>query len=122
MSWLLHFLWKVCIYQLRHNLQLIARRRNLEGIHIYIHPRIRTISLAVQLYRTLRYITWRALGFWNVISVTTDGLLITALIFRILGLTLPDDPRSEQWHYWSFQVLSCVAPLIWYVTYTPMVN
>jgi hypothetical protein len=76
----------------------------------------------MQLYRTLRYITWRALGFWNVVSVTTDGLLITALILRILGLALPNDPRSEHWHLLSFQVLSCVAPFIWYVTFTPKVD
>lgn len=76
----------------------------------------------MQLYRTLRYITWRAVGFWNVVSVATDGLLITALILRILGLALPDDPRADQWHLLSFQVLSCIAPLIWYVPYTPMVD
>lgn len=52
------------------------------------------------------------MNFWTVISVTTLGLLITAFVLRIFGI-VGDDADGIQ-HLRSFQVLSCVAPLIWY--------
>jgi hypothetical protein len=45
----------------------------------------------------------------------TDGLLLSAFGMRVAGLMMGAD-KSEQaqnLHFKSFQVLSCVAPLIW---------
>lgn len=53
--------------------------------------------------------------FWTVIGVITDTLLVTALVFRIAGLVVTDNTRSDFYHVLSFRVLSCVAPLIWCV-------
>lgn len=50
----------------------------------------------------------------------TDALLLTAFVLRIIGLYVPDDdPRSDDYHYKSFQVLSHVAPFIWCVFLWP---
>ena len=68
-----------------------------------------------QLYKTLRFVTWRAIfSFWTIVSLITDALLVTAFILRVVGIYIPDeDDRSEVYHYQSFQVLSHVAPFIW---------
>lgn len=70
-----------------------------------------------QLYKTLRFFTWRAFGFWTIISLITDALLVTAFSLRIYGIYIPDtgNGMSDKYHFQSFQVLSHVAPLIWYV-------
>ncbi|TFK43743.1 calcium activated cation channel [Crucibulum laeve] len=60
----------------------------------------------------LRFVTWRAFTFWNVISLITDTLLLTAFILRVIGFTA----HGEQVDYMrlrSFQVLSFVSPFIW---------
>lgn len=67
-------------------------------------------------YKTLRYLTWRVFNFWRVVSLLTEALLISALIFRIMGLYAADDDRSSALKLRSFQVLSCVSPLIWMST------
>jgi len=54
-------------------------------------------------------------SFWTIINFATDVLLLSAFALRIAGLSL-DESKSEQaqqLHFKSFQVLSCVAPLIW---------
>jgi hypothetical protein len=66
-----------------------------------------------KLYTMLRYFTWRAFSFWRVISILTDLLIIIAFVLRIWGLYAPDDDRSSALKLESFQVLSCVSPLIW---------
>jgi hypothetical protein len=46
----------------------------------------------------------------------TDGLLLSAFILRVMGIRidLQDDPKqAAHLQLKSFQVLSCVAPLIW---------
>lgn len=69
----------------------------------------------MQLYKTLRYFSWRAFGFWTIISLFTDALLLSAFIIRVIGIRAPDDGLSDYLHYHSFQVLSFVAPFIWSV-------
>ncbi|KZT29239.1 hypothetical protein NEOLEDRAFT_1174961 [Neolentinus lepideus HHB14362 ss-1] len=72
-----------------------------------------TLEDVHKLYQLLRFVTWRAFGFWNVIAVLTDCLLVTAFVLRISGLLATGDEPSANLRLWSFQVLSFVAPLIW---------
>ncbi|KAG8952607.1 hypothetical protein FRC04_003968 [Tulasnella sp. 424] len=65
-----------------------------------------------KIYATLRFFTWRAFSFWLVVSVITDSLLITAFTLRIVGIALADEDAAAGFKLQSFQVLSCVAPLI----------
>ncbi|KAG8918772.1 hypothetical protein FRC00_012088, partial [Tulasnella sp. 408] len=67
----------------------------------------------VKIYATLRFFTWRAFSFWLLVSVITDALLITAFTLRIVGIFLANEDTAAQFKLESFQVLSCVAPLIW---------
>lgn len=63
----------------------------------------------------MRYFTWKAFGFWNVTSLITDGLLVSAFVLRVTGLSVNNLDRSADLKLRSFQILSCVAPFIWYV-------
>ncbi|KAI5450878.1 Calcium channel yvc1 [Naganishia albida] len=54
-----------------------------------------------------------ALSFWTLVNFTIHGLLLTALGFRIASLYMRDDDYADQLHLRSYQILSCVAPLIW---------
>lgn len=68
----------------------------------------------IQISKILRFATWRAFGFWHVAAIVTDVLLLTAFILRVSGLALHKGDR-DQLLLRSFQVLSFVSPLIWYV-------
>lgn len=70
----------------------------------------------IQVSKTLRFATWRAFGFWHVVAIITDVLLFTAFILRVSGLASHEANRDQLLLH-SFQVLSFVAPLIWYVLY-----
>ncbi len=48
-----------------------------------------------------------------IVNFTTDSFLLTAFTLRIISIRMHDDERSGYWHLRAFQVLSCVAPLIW---------
>jgi hypothetical protein len=61
------------------------------------------------------YTDWTQ-GFWTIVNFLTDGLLLSAFALRVAGLRTdhqgnPKDAAHLQLK--SFQVLSCVAPLIW---------
>ncbi|THV08302.1 calcium activated cation channel [Dendrothele bispora CBS 962.96] len=62
--------------------------------------------------KLLRFVTWRAFSFWNMVAIITDSLLLAAFILRIVGLKETGD-HSTQLRVNSFQVLSFVSPLIW---------
>jgi hypothetical protein len=68
----------------------------------------------MQIFKTLRFATWRAFGFWHLASFITDALLLTAFILRVYGLASPEGNR-DQLLLRSFQVLSFVSPFIWCV-------
>jgi hypothetical protein len=75
------------------------------------------VEEAVKVYKTIR-ITPRPLatiGFWTIVAFMTDILLLSAFILRVIGLSMNanHDDRAQDLHFKSFQVLSCVAPLIW---------
>ena len=55
-------------------------------------------------------------GFWTIVNFLTDGLLLSAFALRVAGLRIEyqDHPKqAAHLQLKSFQVLSCVAPLIW---------
>lgn len=65
-----------------------------------------------KILKTLRLATWRAFGFWHVVAIITDGLLLAAFVLRVSGLVSQGGQR-DQLRLHSFQVLSFVAPFIW---------
>ncbi|KAF8605353.1 calcium activated cation channel [Ceratobasidium sp. AG-I] len=82
-------------------------------IALYVQAMAYSMEELHKIYKMLRYFTWRAFNFWRIVSLLTDSLLISAFIFRILGLYAADDDQSSALKLRSFQVLSCVSPLIW---------
>ncbi|KAG8746431.1 hypothetical protein FRC10_005142 [Ceratobasidium sp. 414] len=90
-------------------------RHPLDGweIALYVQALAYAMEEFHKLYKILRLFTWRAFNFWRVVSLLTDSLVITALVLRIWGLYIPDDNQSSALKLRSFQVLSCVSPLIW---------
>jgi hypothetical protein len=68
----------------------------------------------IQIYKTLRFATWRAFGFWHGVAILTDVLLLAAFILRVSGLASREGNRDQLFLH-SFQVLSFISPLIWYV-------
>ncbi|PCH40875.1 calcium activated cation channel [Wolfiporia cocos MD-104 SS10] len=65
-----------------------------------------------KIYKLFFFVSWRSLGFWDVVSFVTDLLLSAAFVLRVAGVASPE-PRSYNLRIWSFQCLSFVAPLIW---------
>ncbi|KAF5358902.1 hypothetical protein D9758_004822 [Tetrapyrgos nigripes] len=66
-------------------------------------------------FKLLRFVTWRAFSFWNVVAIITDSLLLAAFILRVIGIRAIDE-KSTHLRVTSFQVLSFVSPLIWMST------
>ncbi|KAJ4479281.1 calcium activated cation channel [Lentinula aciculospora] len=65
-----------------------------------------------RLFKLLRFVTWRAFSFWNIVAFVTNSLLLAAFILRMIGLHDNTD-YSSTLRLNSFQVLSFVAPFIW---------
>ncbi|KAF9263703.1 hypothetical protein L218DRAFT_927577 [Marasmius fiardii PR-910] len=63
-------------------------------------------------FKLLKFVTWKAFTFWNVVSLVTDSLLIAAFTLRVVGLSKNGDDTAR-FRVISFQVLSFVAPFIW---------
>jgi len=68
----------------------------------------------LQWYKLFRFASYRAFGFWSAIAFITDALLFTAFLLRMSGLSATSS-QAEYYRFKSFQVLSFVAPFIWYV-------
>jgi len=98
-------------------LYVMALAFSFEGMHylVYLAPPYAEalVSETHTLYTTLKFFTWRAFGFWTIVGLITNTLIITAFVLRIMGIFVADGPRSELWHYRSFQVLACVSPFLW---------
>ena len=75
-------------------------------------PRSRRLAHYYQLFKLLLFVSWRTLGFWDVVSVTTDCLLTAAFALRVAGI-VTSDPQSSTFRLRAFQCLRFVAPLIW---------
>ncbi|KAI0307033.1 calcium activated cation channel [Multifurca ochricompacta] len=69
-------------------------------------------EVMLYIYKTLRFATWRAFGFWHLVASITDALLLAAFILRVSSLASQEGQR-DQLRLRSFQVLSFVSPLIW---------
>ncbi|TFK55588.1 hypothetical protein OE88DRAFT_1622056 [Heliocybe sulcata] len=65
-----------------------------------------TLEDVHKIYKLLRFVTWRAFGFWNVVAAMTDALLMTAFVLRISGLLATGDQPSASLRLRSFQTLS----------------
>ncbi|OJT05336.1 Calcium channel YVC1 [Trametes pubescens] len=64
------------------------------------------------IYKILKLVSWRAFGFWHIVSTVIDILLTVAFSLRIVGLASAGD-QSLSFRLWSFQCLSFAAPLLW---------
>ncbi|KIJ69974.1 hypothetical protein HYDPIDRAFT_104644 [Hydnomerulius pinastri MD-312] len=62
-------------------------------------------------FKLIRFASYRAFGFWNVVAFFTDALLLAAFILRVAGLSAIGD-QATTYRLHSFQVLSFVAPFI----------
>ncbi|EMD37252.1 hypothetical protein CERSUDRAFT_105290 [Gelatoporia subvermispora B] len=67
-----------------------------------------------KIYQLARFSSWHSLGFWNVVSLVTDSLLLAAFILRMTGIASPP-PQDYVLRTRAFQCLSFVAPLICFV-------
>nr|GAT53044.1 predicted protein [Mycena chlorophos] len=65
-----------------------------------------------RLWKLLKFVTYKAFNFWAIVSLLTDGILTTAFVFRVIGMTGPED-KAAPWRMQSFQILSFAAPLLW---------
>ncbi|KAI6163128.1 hypothetical protein EDD17DRAFT_1776299 [Pisolithus thermaeus] len=70
--------------------------------------------ISSQWYQFFRFASYRAFGFWDVVSFLTDALLVAAFSFRIAELSNAEE-RAGLFRLKSFQILSFVAPFIWYM-------
>ncbi|KAI0254847.1 hypothetical protein BJV78DRAFT_881185 [Lactifluus subvellereus] len=76
-----------------------------------------TIEDMLNIYKLLRFATWRAFGFWHVVASITHGLLLAAFFLRVSGMVSSED-RRDHLRLQSFQVLSFVSPFIWMKLFT----
>ncbi|KAG6378638.1 calcium activated cation channel [Boletus reticuloceps] len=65
-------------------------------------------------YKLIQYATRRSYGFWSAIALITNTLLLLAFIFRVAGFKAADSHAGDL-RLKSFQILSFVAPFIWYI-------
>ncbi|WVO13318.1 hypothetical protein L204_100932 [Cryptococcus depauperatus] len=93
--------------------------RSMDGyeIALYVMAMAFLIEESVKMFKIIR-IAPRPLatvGFWTVVNIITDCLLLTAFALRMAGLFIDtkQSDQSQSLHFRSFQVLSCVAPFIW---------
>ncbi|KDQ64365.1 hypothetical protein JAAARDRAFT_144983 [Jaapia argillacea MUCL 33604] len=95
--------------------RLDPNHQNLDAWEIILYLMTSAFAMedVTKFYKLLRYATWRAFGFWNVVSFITDSLLVAAFILRVVGIFSTGDEPSAHFRLKSFQVLSFVAPLIW---------
>ncbi|KAH9943256.1 uncharacterized protein BXZ73DRAFT_87627 [Epithele typhae] len=67
------------------------------------------LAFAIEkIFKLLVLVSWRAFGFWNVVSFITDCLLTAAFTLRMIGIVRPG--KQEAMILYSFQCLSFAAP------------
>ncbi|KAI0000012.1 hypothetical protein BJV77DRAFT_1058294 [Russula vinacea] len=70
-------------------------RRHFDLWEIVLYIMALAFSFEVFIFKTLRFATWRAFGFWHLASFITDALLLTAFILRVYGLASPEGNRDQ---------------------------
>ncbi|KAJ7129408.1 calcium activated cation channel [Mycena epipterygia] len=65
-----------------------------------------------RLYKLLKFVTYKAYNFWMIVAFVTDGILTTAFVLRVAGMTTANADQAASLRLKSFQVLSFAAPLI----------
>ncbi|EJF62394.1 calcium activated cation channel [Dichomitus squalens] len=86
-------LWEVVMY-------VLALAFSFEDLH--------------KIFKLITLVTWRALGFWNIVSFISDSLLTAAFVLRVAGIVAANHGgQSDSLRYHSFQCLSFAAPLLW---------
>ncbi|KAI0660794.1 hypothetical protein C8Q70DRAFT_972498 [Cubamyces menziesii] len=83
--------WEIIMY-------VLALAFSLEDLH--------------KIFKILTLVSWRAFGFWHVISFVTDCLLTAAFALRMVGIASTGD-QAAAFRLRSFQCLSFAAPLLW---------
>ncbi|KAK8861535.1 hypothetical protein IAR55_002357 [Kwoniella newhampshirensis] len=100
-------------------LDTIDPERNWNAYEVILYTMAVSFLLEelVKLFKIVRIAPkpFATIGFWTVVSFLTDGLLLTAFGLRVAGLSLEPtrEKDAQMLHFRSFQVLACVAPLIW---------
>ncbi|WVQ73691.1 hypothetical protein IAR50_003271 [Cryptococcus sp. DSM 104548] len=93
------------------------RKWDFYEVLLYILSGSFLIEEAVKMFKIVRVAPqpMAAVGFWTVVNIIIDVLLVTAFGLRVAGLSVnpSDNDTSQHLHFRSFQVLSCVAPFIW---------
>ncbi|WWC97015.1 hypothetical protein V866_003892 [Kwoniella sp. B9012] len=94
-----------------------ARNWDWAEVVLYVMAVSFLLEEVVKMFKIIRIANkpLATIGFWTVVNFLTDGLLLSAFALRVAGLSL-DSSKDEQaslLHFRSFQVLACVAPLIW---------
>jgi len=90
----------------------LSHELELWEIILYVMTLAFTFEDLHNIYKILRFATWRAFGFWHFLAIITDALLFTAFTLRLSGLA-SSGVNKDQLRLHSFQVLSFVSPLIW---------
>ncbi|KAK0206687.1 hypothetical protein DFS33DRAFT_1316372 [Desarmillaria ectypa] len=72
-----------------------------------------TLEDVYKFTKLLTFVTWRAFTFWNMVSLITDLLILTAFILRVVAMRVTSDEEQIKLRIASFQVLSFVSPFIW---------
>ncbi|OWZ56704.1 calcium activated cation channel [Cryptococcus neoformans var. grubii Br795] len=100
-------------------LESFNSERNWDGYEIvlYVMAAAFLIEEIVKISKIIRIAPrpMATVGFWTIVNLITDCLLLTAFGLRVAGLSLDasKDDQAQLLHFRSFQVLSCVAPFIW---------
>ncbi|WVF67133.1 hypothetical protein IAT40_001878 [Kwoniella sp. CBS 6097] len=112
------FLW-VYSQSVQSPLDTLDPERNWDAFEIILYLMAFSFFLEeiVKMFKIIRIANrpLATIGFWTVVNLLTDGLLLSAFALRVAGLTLDSskEKQAELLHFRSFQVLACVAPLIW---------
>ncbi|AAW41031.2 calcium activated cation channel, putative [Cryptococcus deneoformans JEC21] len=100
-------------------LESFNSERNWDGYEIvlYVMAVAFLIEEIVKMSKIIRIAPrpMTTVGFWTIVNLITDCLLLAAFGLRVAGLSLDasKDDQAQLLHFRSFQVLSCVAPFIW---------
>ncbi|KAI1796187.1 calcium activated cation channel [Ganoderma leucocontextum] len=94
--------------------KLDPNHRDLDIWEIIMYILALAFSFKANIYKLITLVSWRALGFWNIVSFAADCLLTVAFALRVAGIAaINDQAQSDALRYRSFQCLSFAAPLLW---------